>query len=340
MATMRVAEVPKAKGPLEVVERPVPEVGPGSVRVKAAACGVCHSDAMTKEGTFPGIKYPRVPGHEVIGVIDAVGPGVASWKVGQRVGVGWYGGHCGTCDSCRRGDFITCQKGPIVPGITYDGGYADYMIAPAEALARVPDGFSAVEAAPLMDAGTTTYNALRNGGARAGDLVAVHGIGGLGHLAVQYAVKMGFRTVAIARGEEKGPLARELGAHDYIDSRETDAAKELNRMGGAKVILTTVTSGKAMGEMVGGLAVDGTLMIAGAAPDPFEVGAIALILPRRRIQGWPSGTAKDSEDALAFSLLTGVRAMTETYPLERAAEAYDRMMSGQARFRVVLTMGK
>jgi D-arabinose 1-dehydrogenase-like Zn-dependent alcohol dehydrogenase len=335
MATMRAAQVSHPNGPLELVQREIPEPGPGAVRIRVQACGICHSDTLTKEGTWPGLQYPRVPGHEVAGVVDAVGSGVVGWKVGQRAAVGWHGGHCGHCDSCRRGDFVTCVE-LRVPGISYDGGYADYMVAPAEAVARVPEGLSAVEAGPLMCAGITTYNSLRNSGARPGDLVAILGIGGLGHLGVQYSARMGFETVAIARGPDKEAMARELGAAHYIDSQGTDPAAELRRLGGAKVVLATVTSGKAMAAVFGGLGVDGKLLIVGAA-DPLEVSPPLLIFGRRSITGWPSGRSIDSEDTLAFSSLAGVRSMNEVYPLERAADAYDRMMSGEARFRVVLT---
>ncbi len=337
MAKMRVVQVGRAKGPLELTEREISAPGAGSVRIKVEACGVCHSDSLTKEGLWPGIQYPRVPGHEVAGIIDAVGENVGAWRVGQRVGVGWHGGHCGYCDSCRRGDFVTCQIAPQITGISYDGGYADYMIAPATVLALIPEGLSAVDAAPLMCAGITTFNALRNSGARPGDTVAVLGVGGLGHLGVQFAAKMGFRTVAIARGKDKEALARKLGASHYIDSQAEDAAGELAKLGGARVILATVTSGKAMSAVVGGLGVNGKLIVVGAAMDPLEVPAIALIGGRRSIQGWPSGTSVDSQDTLAFSARAGVRAMTEVFPLQRAAEAYERMMSGQARFRAVLT---
>ncbi len=334
---MRVVQVTRPKGPLELVERETPAPGPGAVRVKVEACGICHSDSLTKEGIWPGIQYPRVPGHEVAGVIDAVGENVGAWQVGQRVGVGWHGGHCGYCDSCRRGDFVTCQIAPQITGISYDGGYADYMIAPATVLALIPEGLSAVDAAPLMCAGITTFNSLRHSGARPGDTVAVLGVGGLGHLGVQFAAKMGFRTVAIARGKDKEALARKLGAWQYIDSQSKDAAAELAKLGGAKVILATVTSGKAMSAVLGGLGVNGKLIIVGAAADPLEVPAGLLIGGRRSIVGWPSGTSVDSQDTLSFSVLTGVRAMTEVFPLERAAEAYERMMSGKARFRAVLT---
>ena len=340
MSTMRAVQVARAKGPLELVEREVPQPGAGWVRVKVQACGICHSDSFTKEGIWPGLQYPRVPGHEIAGIVDAVGPGVAAWTPGQPVGGGWHGGHCGHCDSCRRGDFVTCQIAPQVPGVTYDGGYADYVIAPATALALIPEGLSAVDAAPLMCAGITTFNSLRNSGVRPGDAVAVLGLGGLGHLAVQFAVKMGFRTVAIARGSDKGPLARKLGAWHYIDSQAQDAAAELTRLGGAKVILATVTSGKAMAAVLGGLAVNGKLILLGAAMEPLEIGAIPLIMGRRSIQGWPSGTSIDSQDTLAFSLLAGVRAMIEVFPLERAAEAYRAHDDGKARFRVVLTTGR
>jgi len=337
MSKMHVVQVPRPNGPLEIVEREIPEPGAGSVRIKVEACGICHSDSMTKEGLWPGIQYPRVPGHEIAGIIDAVGAAVAGWKEGQRVGVGWHGGHCGYCDSCRRGDFVTCQVAFQVPGIAYDGGYAEYVIAPVGALAAIPEGLSAVEVGPLMCAGVTTFNSLRNSGARPGDLVAILGIGGLGHLGVQFAVKMGFRTVAIARGMDKEPLARKLGAWSYIDSKTQDPAAELLKLGGAKVVLATVTSGDAMSATLGGLGVNGKLIILGAAAEPLQVPGIPLLLGRRSILGWPSGNSIDSQDTLAFSKLTGVRAMTEVFPLERAAEAYDHMMSGKARFRAVLT---
>jgi D-arabinose 1-dehydrogenase-like Zn-dependent alcohol dehydrogenase len=336
MSKMRAVQVSQPNGPLELVERDIPEPGAGAVRIKVEACGVCHSDSFTKEGAFPGIAYPRVPGHEVAGVLDAVGDGVAGWTTGQRVAVGWHGGHCGYCDSCRRGDFVTCQVAAQIPGISYDGGYADYMIAPAGALALIPDELSAVEAGPLMCAGITTFNALRNSGARPGDVVAVLGIGGLGHLGVQFAAKMGFKTVAIARGGDKEPLARQLGAAHYIDSRAQDPAEELGKLGGARVVLATVTSGKAMSAVLGGLGVNGKLLIVGAA-DPFEVSPMMLIGARRSIVGWPSGAAIDSQDTLSFSVLSGVRSMNEVFPLERATEAYERMMAGEARFRAVLT---
>ncbi len=336
MAKMRSVQVSKPKGTLELVERDIPEPGPGRVRIKVQACGICHSDAFTVEGIFPGIQYPRVPGHEVVGIIDAVGAGVQTWTAGQRVGVGWHGGHCGHCDRCRRGDFISCRFAQT-PGVNYDGGYADYMVAPSEALALVPDDLSSEEAAPLLCAGITTFNALRHSGARPGDLVAVLGIGGLGHLGVQFAVKMGFHTVAIARGTDKEPLARQLGAHRYIDSEAQNVAEELAKLGGARVVLATATSAKAMAAVIDGLGVDGKLLIVGAATDPIEVTPLQLISARRSIQGWPSGTAMDSQDTMSFSALTGVHPMIETVPLDRAAEAYERMMSGKARFRMVLT---
>jgi D-arabinose 1-dehydrogenase-like Zn-dependent alcohol dehydrogenase len=331
-------QVARPGGPFELVERDIPEPAAGAVRIKIQACGICHSDSLTKEGIWPGIQYPRVPGHEVAGIIDALGPVVKGWSVGQRVGVGWHGGHCGYCDSCRRGDFLTCRNAAQVPGITYDGGYADYMIAPAEALALVPDELSAAEAGPLMCAGITTFNSLRHSGAKPGDLVGVLGIGGLGHLGVQFAVKMGFRTVAIARGADKAPLAKQLGAWRYIDSTAQNPGEELMKLGGAKVILATATSGKAFEAVLGGLALDGKLLVVGAA-DPIQVSPLGLIGGRRSIAGWPSGRSIDSQDTLQFSALTGVRSMNETFPLERAADAYERMMSGKARFRVVLTTG-
>jgi D-arabinose 1-dehydrogenase-like Zn-dependent alcohol dehydrogenase len=336
MATMRVVQVPRANEPFEIVERQIPEPGDGSVRIRVQACGICHSDSLTKEGTYPGIQYPRVPGHEVAGVIDAVGPGTLGWQPGQRVGVGWNGGYCGRCDPCRRGDFFACVTGQIT-GITLDGGYAEYMIAPASAVARMPAELPPVEAAPLMCAGLTTFNALRNSGARPGDVVAVLGLGGLGHLGVQYAAKMGFHTVGIARGQDKEPLARQLGAAVYIDSQAQDPAAELLKLGGAKVILATATSGEAMSAVQGGLAINGTLLIVGAAPS-MQVSPLSLLGGRRSIKGWYSGTSSDSQDTLVFSARTGVRSMNEVFPLERAAEAYDRMMSGKARFRAVLTL--
>lgn len=339
MPKMRAVQVKGPKGPFEVVERDIPQPGPGSVRVKVQACGICHSDAFTKEGLWPGVQYPRVPGHEVAGIIDEIGPGVAGWRTGQRVGIGWHGGHCGDCDSCRRGDFVTCRVAAQVPGISYDGGYADYMVAPTGALAHIPEGLSAVEAGPLMCAGITTYNSLRNSGARPGDLVAVLGIGGLGHLGIQFSEKMGFNTVAIARGREKEALSLKLGARHYIDSQSQDPAAELIKLGGARVILATVTNGSAMSAIVGGLAVNGTLIIVGAAGEPIEVHAVQLISGRRSIVGWPSGSSIDAQDTLSFSALTGVRSMNDVFPLERAAEGYDLMMSGKARFRVVLTTG-
>jgi D-arabinose 1-dehydrogenase-like Zn-dependent alcohol dehydrogenase len=334
---MRAVQVARPGGPFEVVERDIPDPGPRSVRINVQSCGICHSDSFTKEGGLPGIRYPRVPGHEIAGVIDAVGGDVVGWGAGDKVGVGWHGGHCGHCESCRRGDFVTCRVAPQVPGMTYDGGYSDYMIAPAVALAAVPDELSAVDAGPLMCAGITTFNSLRHSGARVGDLVAILGVGGLGHLGVQFAAKMGFRTVAIARGKDKEPLARTLGAHHYIDSETQEPAAELMKLGGARVILATVTSGTAMSASVGGLGVNGTLVVLGAAHEPLEVPAHVLIGGRRSIRGWPSGSSIDSQDTMAFSALTGVRPMTEVFPLERAADAYERMMSGRARFRVVLT---
>lgn len=336
MARMKVVHVEKPNSPLQVVEREIPTPGPRQVRIKVQACGVCHSDAVTVVGAFPGIQYPRVPGHEVVGLLDAVGQDVPDWKVGARVGVGWHGGHCGHCSRCRRGDFITCTTGQI-PGISYDGGYAQYMIAPFEALASIPPELSSEDAAPLLCAGITTFNSLRHSGAQAGDTVAVLGIGGLGHLGVQFAAKMGFRTVAVARGADKGPLAKKLGAETYIDSTVQDVAQELTKLGGARVILATVTDAKSMSAAVNGLSVDGKLLVIGAAAEPIEFSAISLILARRSIAGWPSGTAADSEDTLKFSVASEIRPMIETFPLERAPEAFERMMSGKARFRVVLT---
>jgi D-arabinose 1-dehydrogenase-like Zn-dependent alcohol dehydrogenase len=334
---MRVVQVTNAGGPFELVEREITEPGVGLVRIKVEACGVCHSDSLTKEGTWPGIQYPRVPGHEIAGTVDAVGEGVAGWTQGQRVGVGWHGGHCGYCDSCRRGDFITCQNAFQVPGISYDGGYAEYVIAPAGTLASIPDGLSAVDAAPLMCAGVTTFNSLRNSGARPGELVAVLGVGGLGHLGIQFAAKMGFRTVDVGRGSDIEPLARKLGAVEYVDTNTQDPAAELVKLGGARVILATAPDAKVMSAVLGGLGINGRLVILGVSPEPLQVPGVPLIMGRRSITGWPAGNSIDSQDTLNFSLLTGVRPMTQVFPLERAAEAYDSMMSGKVRFRAVIT---
>ena len=331
-------QVAKGGAPLEVVTREVAEPKAGQVRIRVQACGVCHSDSVTKEGIFPFIKYPRVPGHEVIGLVDAVGENVPQWSVGQRVGVGWYGGHCGRCEPCRRGDLVACQNA-LIPGITYDGGYADYIIVPAEAVAAVPDSLKSAEAAPLLCAGITTFNSLRNTGAKPPDTVAVLGIGGLGHLGIQFAAKMGFNTVAIARGADKAKFAHELGARHYIDSSSENVAEALQKLGGARVILATVTDADAMSAAIGGLGYAGEFVILGVSPKPLQVASLPLILQRQSLHGWPSGTSIESEDTLKFSEITGVLPLIEKYPLEKAAEAYDRMMSGKARFRVVLETG-
>jgi D-arabinose 1-dehydrogenase-like Zn-dependent alcohol dehydrogenase len=332
-----VAQVGKAGGEFELVEREIVAPGPGEVRIKVQACGICFSDHLVKDGLWPGLVFPRVPGHEVVGVIDEVGAGVTEWKKGDRVGVGWHGGHCFVCASCRRGDFVTCEREQIT-GVTRDGGYAQYMIARHEAVALLPEGINWAEAGPLLCAGITTFNALRNSGARAGDLVAVQGIGGLGHLGIQYAAKSGYRVVGIGRGPENAALAKKLGAFAYIDSKATKAAEELQKLGGAKVILTTAPNAKAMAEVVDGLGVGGKLVIVGAPFEPMEISALSLIMRRRAIQGWPSGTAMDSEETLRFSEFSGVRPMIEKYPLNKVKEAYERMASGHAEFRVVLTM--
>jgi D-arabinose 1-dehydrogenase-like Zn-dependent alcohol dehydrogenase len=334
---MKVAQISKPGAGFEMVEREIPEPGAGQVRIKVQACGVCHSDVLTVEGSWPGIQYPRVPGHEVAGIIDEVGSGVSAWKKGQRVGVGWHGGQDNTCRECRRGDFRNCQNVKIC-GINYDGGYQQYMVAPVEALAPIPENLNDAEAAPLLCAGITTYNALRHSGAFPGDLVAVLGIGGLGHLGIQFANKFGYNVAAIGRGPENATLAKKLGANMYIDSKATNATEVLQKMGGAKVILATAPSSKAMSELVDGLGPNGKLMVIGATFDPIEVTPVQLISGSRTIQGWAAGTPADSEDTLRFAELTGVRPMIETYPLEKAAEAYARMMSGKAEFRVVLTM--
>ena len=336
VATMKVAVISKPGGAFEIVEREIPNPKAGEVRIKVRACGVCHSDVLTKDGLLP-IEYPRVPGHEVVGIIDELGERVSQWKKGQRVGVGWHGGHDGTCEQCRRGDFIHCVNEKIA-GISYDGGYQQYMVAPVEALVALSEGLKDVEAAPLLCAGITTFNALRHAGAMPPDLVAVQGVGGLGHLGIQFANKCGYRVAAIGRGPENAELAKKLGAHVYIDSKASNAAQELQKLGGAKVILATAPSGAAMSALVDGLGPNGRLMVIGASPDSIEVNPAQLIFGSKRIDGWASGIATDSEDTLRFAELTGVRPMIETYPLEKAAEAYDRMMSGKAQFRVVLTM--
>jgi D-arabinose 1-dehydrogenase-like Zn-dependent alcohol dehydrogenase len=334
---MKAAQISKPGGDFEIVEREIPNPEAGQVRIKVQACGVCHSDMLTKEGAWPGIQYPRVPGHEIAGLIDELGAGVAGWKKGQRVGVGWHGGQDNTCLSCRRGDFRNCVNLKI-PGISYDGGYQQYMVAPVEALAAMPEGLSDVEAAPLLCAGITTFNALRHSGALPDDLVAVQGVGGLGHLGIQFANKFGYRVAAIGRGPENAALAKKLGASVYIDSKATNAAAELQKLGGAQVILATAPNSKAMSELIDGLGPNGKLMVVGATIDPIEVTPLQLINGSKSIQGWASGTPTDSEDTLRFAELTGVRPMIETYPLEKAAEGYARMMSGKAEFRVVLTM--
>jgi D-arabinose 1-dehydrogenase-like Zn-dependent alcohol dehydrogenase len=337
VATMKTAQVPGPGGEFEITEREIPAPGPGQVLIKVQACGVCHSDAFTKDGSWPGIQYPRVPGHEVVGIIDRIGAAVSAWKKGQRVGVGWHGGHDGTCRQCRRGDFRNCSNLQVA-GISYDGGYQEYMLAPVEALVAVPESLAAGEAGPLLCAGITTYNALRHSGALPGDLVAVQGIGGLGHLGIQFAHKFGYEVVAIGRGPETGALARKLGASLYIDSKATNAAVALQQMGGARVILATAPNSKAMSALVDGLGPNGRLLVIGATFDPIEVTPVQLISGSRSIHGWASGTPADSEDALRFAELSGVRPMIETYPLEEASQAYTRMLSGKAEFRVVLTM--
>jgi D-arabinose 1-dehydrogenase-like Zn-dependent alcohol dehydrogenase len=337
MAKNLVAQVGKAGGEFELVERDMPVPGAGEIRIKVLACGVCHSDQATKEGMFPFITFPRVPGHEVAGIVDEVGAGVTEWKKGDRVGAGWHGGHCFVCESCRRGEFVTC-KNEQINGVTRDGGYGQYMIARHEAVARLPESMNAAEAGPLLCAGITTFNALRHSGAGPGDLVAVQGIGGLGHLGIQFAAKFGYRVVGIGRGPENGALAKKLGASVYIDSKNSNAAEELQKLGGAQVILATAPSAKAMSELVGGLKAGGELLTIGVSGEPLEVSLAPLIMGKRRIQGWPSGTAMDSEDTLQFSEMTGVRAMIEKYPMAKVKEAYERMMSGKAEFRVVLTM--
>jgi alcohol dehydrogenase/propanol-preferring alcohol dehydrogenase len=334
---MKAVQVGKAGGDFEVVERDIPTPEKNEVLIKVEACGICHSDMFVKEGAFPGIEYPRIPGHEVVGVVEDTGEDVGRWNKGQRVGVGWHGGHCFTCDPCRRGDFINCQNAKIA-GISYDGGYAEYMVAPQEALASVPEKLNSEEAAPLLCAGITTFNALRNGGASPGDLVAIQGIGGLGHLAVQFASKMGFRTVAISSSDEKKELALKLGANHYIDYKKDDPGEALANMGGAKLILATAPNSEAISKLKNGVGINGKLMIVGADMQPLTISPMDLITGRREVSGWASGTAMDSEDTLNFSALSGAKTMIETFPLEKVAEAYSKMMNNQTRFRAVLVM--
>ncbi len=334
---MKAAQISKAGGDWELIERDIPEPVPGQVRVKVEACGICHSDALVKDGVWPGLQYPRVPGHEIAGRVDAVGANVTSWAVGQRVGVGWHGGHCFVCEQCRRGDFAMCVNRKIT-GIDFDGGYAEYLIAPAAVVAAIPDDLPAEEAGPFMCAGVTVLNALRNSGARAGELVAVHGIGGLGHLGVQYARQMGFETVAINRGNDKEPLARQLGAHHYIDATAMDVVAELQKLGGANVILATAPNAQAISGLVDGLAPSGKLLVPAAPLEPLSINVFSLITKRSSVAGWYSGTARDSQDTLEFSALSGVHPMIEKYPLDQVAEGYEQMHSGRVRFRVVLTM--
>jgi D-arabinose 1-dehydrogenase-like Zn-dependent alcohol dehydrogenase len=337
MPKMKAAQVAKPGADFDIVEREIPQAGPGQVRIRVQACGLCHGDSLVKEGHWPGITYPRVPGHEIAGVIDELGAGVSGWKKDQRVGVGWHGGQDGTCLACRRGDFANCAKLKI-PGISYDGGYAEYMVAPVEALAAMPESLNAEQAAPLMCAGITTFNALRHSGALPGDLVAVQGMGGLGHLGIQFASKFGYRVAAIGRGPENAALAKKLGASVYIDSKATKPVEELQKLGGARVILATAPSSKSMTELIDGLGMNGTLLVVGASAEPIEVKPIQIIMGRKNIQGWAAGIPTDSEDTLKFAELTGVRPMIEKFPLQKANEAYTRMMSGKAQFRVVLTM--
>ena len=334
---MKAVQISKAGGDWEIVERDIPEPGPGQVRVRVEACGICHSDALVKDGIWPGLQYPRVPGHEIAGRVDAVGANVSSWAVGQRVGVGWHGGHCFVCEQCRRGDFAMCVNRKVT-GIDFDGGYATHVIVPAAVLAAIPDELPAEEAGPFMCAGVTVFNALRNSGARAGEVVAVHGIGGLGHLGVQYARRMGFETVAINRGNDKEPLARQLGAHHYLDATAQDVVTELQKLGGASVILATAPNAPAISVLVDGLAPGGKLLVPAAPAEPLSIGVFSLINKRSSVAGWYSGTAMDSQDTMEFSALSGVHPMIEKYPLDQVADAYEQMHSGKVRFRVVLTM--
>jgi D-arabinose 1-dehydrogenase-like Zn-dependent alcohol dehydrogenase len=334
MPTMKAVQVSKAGAPFELVEREVPEPGPGQIRIKVEACGVCHSDAMVKAGAFPGLQLPRIPGHEIAGRVHALGQGVVGWKTGERVGVGWHGGHCFRCTACRKGLFINCEQGKIT-GISHDGGYAEYVVSPAEAVARIPDKLTALEAAPLLCAGVTTYNSLRNSGARAGDTVAVQGIGGLGHLALQFAANMGFRTVAISRGADKEDLARHLGAHEYVDTEKASAAEGLKKLGGADLVLATAPHSAAIASTIDGIKPRGKLLLVAAPFEPLTLSAFSL-LTGKTVAGWPSGSSIDSEETMAFSALTGVRPRTETFKLDQAEDALAKVMENRIRFRAVL----
>lgn len=335
MATMKVVEVRTPRADFEVVERPIPDAGLGEILIKVEACGICHGDAVAKEGHFPGLKYPRVPGHEVVGIVASVGPGVTVWKVGQRVGVGWHGGHCGQCRACRQGHGGSCETA-LTTGLSTDGGYAEYMVARAEAVAAIPADLDPAKAAPLLCAGRTTFGALSSSGAQGGDLVAIHGLGGLGHLAVQYAAKLGFRTVALTRSREKGELALQLGAHAFIDTSAENAGEALQRMGGARVILATAPSGKAISDLVSGLGYQGHLMVAAFDNQPLQISPAQLMLGARTVSGWVGG---DLDDTLRFSVLAQVNPVIETFPLEQAALAYEKMMNSKVHFRAVLIPG-
>ena len=334
---MRAVQVSKPGGPFELVERELPEPGPGQVRIQVEACGICHSDALTRSGQYPGLTLPRIPGHEIAGRVEKVGANVTEWKKGDRVGVGWHGGHCFVCNACRKGLFINCERQQIT-GISYDGGYAEYVVVPHESVARIPEKLDATEAAPLLCAGVTTYNALRNSGARSGDTVAVQGIGGLGHLGIQYAVRMGFRTIAVSRGADKRELAEQLGAHEYVDTDKVSAAEALRKLGGADVVLATAPNSDAIASTLEGLKPRGKLLIVAASFDPLKVNALSL-LSGKSVAGWPSGSAFDSEETVAFSVLTGVRPRVEVFKLEQAEQAFAKMMENRVRFRAVLKPG-
>jgi D-arabinose 1-dehydrogenase-like Zn-dependent alcohol dehydrogenase len=334
MAKMKAVQVSKANGPFEVVERDIRDPGPGEIRIKVEACGVCHSDAMTRGGQYPGLTLPRIPGHEIAGRIDAIGTQVERWKVGDKVGVGWHGGHCFQCNACRRGLFINCENAKVT-GISFDGGYAEYVVVPFQAVARIPSNLEPADAGPLLCAGVTTYNSLRNSGARAGDTVAVVGIGGLGHLAIQYAARMGFRTIAVSRGADKEKLARELGAHEYLDTQSVSAAEGLQKLGGADLVLATAPNSQAMASTLDGLKPRGKLLIVGASFEPIPISGLSM-LTGKTVAGWPSGSAFDSEETLSFSALLNVRPRIEKFPLDQAEAAFNKVMANKVRFRAVL----